>query len=345
MMNMDSFLRRLQLALLMCTSVMAMAQDVGGLSEYKLKPLKQRNMKMLSKGDYSGITMIDDTLFALVDDKAATEGFRLVSMRLDSLTGEIVDAQDLGYRSSGEQNSDMEDIAFMPSPNGGTLFVASESTSRAREYTLGGSLTGRELSVPVCFEDIQGNRGLESLTYNNSTGLFWATSESTLRCDVDSASPSSHAVLRLQSFDRSLQPLAQYRYMIDEPGRQSRCRWYTQGVSALCALDDGALLVLEREVMVPRLFVGSRCVCKIYLVRPRAKPSQVAGDTEAEALPKMLLASWTTKANLTRCDFANYEGMCLGPRLADGSRTLLLVADSQHRYKGVLKDFFKVIRF
>ena len=40
---------------------------------------------------------------------------------------------------------------------------------------------------------------------------------------------------------------------------------------------------------------------------------------------------------------ANYEGMCLGPKLADGSRTLILVSDSQDNYGGVLKDWFKTI--
>ena len=41
--------------------------------------------------------------------------------------------------------------------------------------------------------------------------------------------------------------------------------------------------------------------------------------------------------------FANYEGMCLGPVLPDGGRVLILVADSQPGYKGILRDWFKTI--
>lgn len=36
--------------------------------------------------------------------------------------------------------------------------------------------------------------------------------------------------------------------------------------------------------------------------------------------------------------------MCLGPKLKDGSRILVLVADSQDQYGGVLKDWIKTIR-
>ena len=41
------------------------------------------------------------------------------------------------------------------------------------------------------------------------------------------------------------------------------------------------------------------------------------------------LAEWTSRFTLTDTRFANYEGMCLGPVLADGRQTLLLLSDSQ----------------
>ena len=59
---------------------------------------------------------------------------------------------------------------------------------------------------------------------------------------------------------------------------------------------------------------------------------------------KQLLAQWRTSLTLTRRNIANYEGMCLGPKLKDGSRILVLVADSQDQYGGVLKDWIKTIR-
>ena len=58
---------------------------------------------------------------------------------------------------------------------------------------------------------------------------------------------------------------------------------------------------------------------------------------------KRLIHEWKTDISLFHQDFANYEGMCLGPKLKDGSQVFLLVADSQHRYMGVLSDWFKTL--
>ena len=60
-------------------------------------------------------------------------------------------------------------------------------------------------------------------------------------------------------------------------------------------------------------------------------------------MTKYLLAEWRTRLNITARSIANYEGMCLGSRLADGSQSIILVADSQNRYKGVLKDWLKTL--
>jgi hypothetical protein len=66
---------------------------------------------------------------------------------------------------------------------------------------------------------------------------------------------------------------------------------------------------------------------------------QPAGDL----LQKQLLTEFRPVMNLTKHSFANYEGICLGPRLNDGRQVLLLVADSQNQYKGFLKDWFMTI--
>ena len=50
-----------------------------------------------------------------------------------------------------------------------------------------------------------------------------------------------------------------------------------------------------------------------------------------------------TRLNLLARSLANYEGMCLGPRLADGRRVVVMIADSQSQYKGILKDWLRTI--
>jgi len=43
--------------------------------------------------------------------------------------------------------------------------------------------------------------------------------------------------------------------------------------------------------------------------------------------------------------FANYEGMCLGPKLQDGRQVLILISDSQNQQYGILRDWLKTIMF
>lgn len=56
---------------------------------------------------------------------------------------------------------------------------------------------------------------------------------------------------------------------------------------------------------------------------------------------KTLLTQWQTNMKIFDHGFANYEGMCLGPKLTGGKRVVVLVADSQNQYAGVLRDWLK----
>jgi hypothetical protein len=183
-----------------------------------------------------------------------------------------------------------------------------------------------------------GNRGFEALTYNAKTHRFWATTENTLRADGERPSIRKKIAnrLRLQNFGDDLQPKEQYWYVTDSSALESTKGKSTLGVSGLAALDDGQVIVLEREVRKTPKGIGSFVHVKLFMVNPQL---QQAGDT----LSKQLLTEFRTSINLSKRSFANYEGICAGPRLADGRQVLLLVADSQKQYKGYLKDWFKTI--
>ena len=57
-------------------------------------------------------------------------------------------------------------------------------------------------------------------------------------------------------------------------------------------------------------------------------------------LEKKLLLSFNTYA----LNLADYEGMCLGPVLPDGTQLLLLIADSQGGMGGLVGEYLKVIK-
>lgn len=298
---------------------------------------KQRHFrKNVPAGNYSGICYLGGNRYAVVDDKSPTAGFRPLTILIDSITGNLVSARADSFVTSGQPNRDEEGICYVPLSN--TVFVSGEGDGQIIEYSLDGQLTGRRLNIPKIFADTYDNRGFEALTYNAVTHLFWTTTENSLRTDGKKPKRQRNISnrLRFQSFSDNLQPLHQYWYVTDSlvtDVPEGKC---TLGVSGLAALDDGRLVVLERQVQKTSSGIGSYVRVRLYLVNP---PAHQPGDE----LDKQLLTEFRTRINLTRRSFANYEGLCVGPRLADGRQVLLLVADSQNQYKGYLRDWFKTV--
>ena len=274
---------------------------------------QQHFHKQLPAGNYSGICAIGNDCFALVDDKAPTDGFRLVRILFDADGQRISSLEDLGYRSSGLPNRDMEGICYRPSTN--TLFISGEADNEVYEYTLDGQRTGRRLVMPDDVKRASHNFGLEALTYDAVNHLFFTTTERPLPGD---------STLRILAFGDDLQLKHTYHYQPDAPVN----RKYFHGVSELCALDDGRLLVLERQIRVPRLKIGAKTLIRIYEVSPGSD----------EHLQKQLVTEFRTRLSITSRQFANFEGLCqVSPSL------LLLIADSQNQYKGILRDWLRII--
>lgn len=273
----------------------------------------QRFHQELPAGNYSGITALGNHKYAVVSDKSEEDGFFVLHIEIDSIKGRITTFKNEGFRSSSLPNRDIEGICYRPSTN--TVFIAGEQDNEVYEYTLDGKRTGQRLEMPAFFKEAGRNYGLESLTYDRKRHLFYTTSERVLKGD---------SLLRIQSFSDNLKPGFCYYYKPDEP--ISKKHFY--GVSELCALEDGRLLVLERQIHVPKLKLGASTIIRIYETTPTDKP----------ILEKRLVKEFRTRLSLTSRKFANYEGLCE----IQGNR-LLLIADSQNRFKGFLRDWFLII--
>ena len=298
---------------------------------------KQRAFpKTVSAGNYSGIAWLGGTKYAIANDKSPTAGFYLMTIETDNLTGELLMVREDTFLTSGLPNRDEEGICYMPQTQ--TVFVSGEDDQEILEYNLQGQLTGRKLNIPEVFKTAYSNGGFEALTYQVATQRFWTTSENTLKADGQKPTVKRKIAnrLRLQSFGDDLQPKEQYWYETDSAVTRKHKGRSILGVSGLAALDDGRIVVLEREMYFPKKQIGSYSLVKLYLV----DPSQ---QQPGEVLQKTLLAEFRTKVNLTRRNFANFEGICVGPRLADGRQLLVLVCDSQNQYRGVMKDWFKTV--
>ena len=274
---------------------------------------QQHFPRQIAAGNYSGICPVGNDRYAVVSDKSEEDGFFIFHIEVDTVKGRISSIDSEGFRSSGLPNRDMEGICYRPSTN--TIFISGETDNEVYEYLPDGHRTGRQLQMPEYFKHASHNFGFEALAYDARQHLFFTTTERPLPGDT---------LLRIQTFGDDLMPRRQYLYQPDAPVS----RKHFHGVSALCALPDGRLLVLERQIRVPRLKIGASTLISIYEVVPR----------DEAMLDKRLVATFKTRLNLFNRKFANYEGICLLP-----GNLLLLVADSQNRYKGVLRDWFLTI--
>ena len=331
---------------------------------YDFSPVYQTDLYVPSQqhvpaGQYSGITYLGGNRYAVVHDKLNGGGIVFFDIAITN-NGKVASAKATipaftsGSKVTGRDN---EGIAFVPAESSyseaarasesgtisGTLFVSAESNQSIVEYTLEGKETGRSLKVPSAFgkDKINSNNGFEALTYNALTKTFWTTTETPLKADGKDS-----RLLRLQSFGSNLKAGKQYLYKMDAPVKSASegaaARAYVHGVPAMVALDDGSLIVLEREVYVPNggLFakaLGSFTRTLLYVVSPNGSSS----TSSPELLEKRLLVSFSTSS----LNLANFEGMCLGPELPGGWHTLILIADSQDGSNGLTAEYIKVLVF
>ena len=316
-------------AILLLVPMMLMAQEVTVMKQRKFP-------KMVPAGNYSGITWLGGNRYAVANDKSPTTGFYLMSINIDSVKGELLSVRLDTLMTCGRPNRDEEGICYMPQNQ--TVFVSGEKDQEILEFDLQGQLTGRKLNIPEIFKTAYSNRGFEALTYQQKTHRFWTTSENTLQADGEKPTIDNKVKnhLRFQSFGDDLQPKEQYWYVTDSAIVKKRKGTSIMGVGGLAALEDGRIVVLEREMYFPKKQIGSYCLVKLYMVNPlQQQPGEVLRKTQ--------LTQFRTKVSLTRRNFANYEGICVGPKLVDGRQLLILICDSQNQYRGVLRDWFKTI--
>lgn len=330
---------------------------LGGLVNTDAQSLQLMKQKKMSKwgipaANYSGITYLGGDRYAVVCDKQPSDGYYEFRIQLNEETGKIENIERLAFHNNEGKTRDAEDICYMKEIN--KLYIAAEDDQRIIEYDMEGQPTGRELAIPEALgkDCIHNNYGFESLTFSDKTALFWTCTENSLKKDgvVASFENPIPAKLRLQSFNQNLQPFTQHLYLTDAPHIKKKPRQIAFGVTALAGLENGDLLVLEREFFVAKKYVGSYVINKIYKVNPSVSPTLPAKQNINDlsnyyAMPKMLVAEWRTRLNLTKKNIANYEGMCLGPKLKDGRQTILLISDSQSGYGNSLfhlKDYIRV---
>lgn len=370
------------LTIFLAFSLLAGAQDWKVVRENPQKAFP----KTVAAGNYSGIAHLHDDIYAVVSDKSDSALYFNFRIQVNPKTGELERVENLGFteRTDGNLNDGKPwlglekgfDHEAIVKVSDSTLVIASEGYCRLKEFPI---LPTSADAAKIGYQqnlwesrwpssDFYPNYNFESLAFDPVHQYLWSIPESTFRKDGQPATPQNGLANRLRlmrlnwgkmkedsnkeeyseqvNSKKDSRYMMTYAYQMDQPSTHKKADIYVMGVSELCVLPDGQLLVLEREAFIPKIKIGAFCKCKLYLINPLnsevfSMKEKFSSDTPF--LKKRLLTEWKTGLSLSKRSFANYEGMCLGPMLEDGSQVVILLSDSQDQYAGVLKDWFKTI--
>lgn len=294
----------------------------------------------------SGLTHVaDDAYYAVRDSGGAL--FAL-TIGVDRATGMPTNGVVTGQTALAGRG-DLECVAWDCARR--WVWVGDEDDGSIRAFDPATGAERARAAVPAVFDAFRYNRSFEALTLRPDGLEMWACNEEAL-CrreaegrtakkaapvrattpDVDDGPRATRAHgtrVRLQRFTRPAPEAAwtaagQWMYVTDSVGGgdfagKSRC-----GVSGLLCLGDGTLLVLEREMSIKKGKVLPSFRCRIYEI-----DFNHADDVADVVALKETARRPVAKRRLfgAHTGLAMYEGICLGPALADGSRSVLLISD------------------
>lgn len=178
---------------------------------------------------------------------------------------------------------------------------------------------------------VRTNLGLEALGLSPSGRALWAGVEAPLAQDGLDATFDAGALVRFARFDIEGARATEEHFYRTEPVARAAAGEVSQafnGVSDLLALDDERLLVLERAWVVAG-GVGKNTV-RVFEVTPAPSARARASDTELPLLDKRLVLDFDTIVDVLEPGYQqldNFEGMARGPRLPDGTPSVLVVSD------------------
>lgn len=270
--------------------------------------------------DLSAITCVSNDTYWTASDSDGVVCELTVSV--DGRSGEITGCR-FGKTMRLEGCRDVEGLAFDPLTS--TLWASDEAGSVVSGHRLTDGRRLHDLSLPDCYSRCRANLSLESLTIREDGLEMWTCNEAALEGDGDPSTKKTASLVRISRFVRKdcVSPWrfsGQWAYPVGRLHGGSFRGVQVRGVSDLCVLPDGTLLVLEREFSWNVIPCFRCCVCQV----------DFAGATDVTGLESLKDGAVTPvrrRRLWSDASFANYEGMCLGRRLDDGTRLLLLASD------------------
>ena len=276
--------------------------------------------------ELSGISWAGGNQYYAVSD--ANQTVYPLTITLNTATGAVISAT-LSAGVVMASGADLEGIACVP--GGGSAWIADETGPAIRRHNLATGAELDALTIPAVFANIRANRSFESLSRRAGGAELWTANEEALTVDGPVSTTAAGTVVRLQKFDAAGSAAGQWAYVADAiEANLPQVAQEQSGVADMLVLPNGKVLVLEREVDLVGLALQ---------FRNRIYEADFSGATDTSAIAGLDGAAYTpvAKTLLWEKYFPNddFEGLTLGPKLDDGSFSVLLISDD-----GSVNPFF-----
>ncbi|QDZ39843.1 esterase-like activity of phytase family protein [Euhalothece natronophila Z-M001] len=321
--------------------------------------IPKQTFKDTPVGGLSGITYnpSEGIFYTVSDDRSRYAPARFYTLDINFNNTEIEEAtiKDVTFLKTEEEEFfdrgtiDAEGIAFAP---GDTVFISSEGNTNQginpfiRRFDIATGKPQQNLRLPKRFllpessEDeprgVRNNLGFESLTINpsgvyspnsDSFRVFTATESSLAQDQLPKDSDELTRIRFLHYVVNSIGPalpIAEHLYLLDE----SPLGTVLNGLTELLAIQpEGYFLSLERTYGLE----GYGAKLFLVAVGNATDTSGVENfNTELGDLQPLRKKELLDFSELD-FDIYNLEGLALGPRLADGSQSLLVISDDNFR--------------
>jgi len=298
----------------------------------------------------SGITHVSNGVYYAVNDSRAL----LVPLEIgiDLATGQPTNCAAgavVALDATGSR-ADLEGLTW--DARTGVVWASDEFDGSIRAFDPASGKRRAEVALPAVQDAFRFNLSLESLAIAPGGMEMWSCNEEAL--DIRDARVTRNGIrakrprpgtqgadgpissnekgsrVRLMRFTRDSAAApwllkGEWMYETDPIGGMRFFDKSRSGVADLAVLGDGTILVLEREMSVKSGSFVPSFRCRIYSVDVSS-----ADDVSGNPALKDFTGQAVKKTLVWGCEtgFANYEGFCEGPRLADGTRTLVLISDA-----------------
>ncbi len=238
------------------------------------------------------------------------------AIRFDANTGTIV------YTSEGSINNGTDPA----------LIEIATQGNQIKSFTLPDNFKANTV------DDLSGPRHngvLEGLSISFDDKGYWISFELPLVEDgPEPTTTDTESPVRITLINKTTgQPERQFAYELDPVAREAALgtTFEVNGLVEILEYDENQFLALERSFSSGYLDGGN--VVKIYKVDAANATNTLSiatlsGTTYTKATKTLLFNFETIRSQLTNTTVDNLEGITFGPKLADGSRTIVVISDN-----------------